>query len=327
MNKIPNQTDILKSKDPPGLYNQAKAKQNMFLKNLKNDYCLYLMLIPFLAFFIIFIYKPMYGLQIAFKDYNVFKGIEGSPWIGFENFRDFFTGPYFFRTIKNTLLISLYSLVIGFPIPIILALLFNEVRNKTFKTLGQTITYMPHFISAVVIAGMVTNFLAPNNGLVNIIIEKLGGNKVYFLTKPEWFRGIYIFMTVWKESGFGAVIYIAALASIDIQLYEAATVDGANKWKQLWHVTLPGIAPTIIIMLILRIGRLLEVGYETIILLYQPSTYETADVISTYVYRAGLVNGDYGLAAAVGLFNSIVALILVMISNKISKKFTETAIW
>lgn len=296
-------------------------------KNLIADRYLYIMLIPFLLFFIIFQYKPMYGLQIAFKKYSLFKGIEASPWLGFQYFKEFFISPYFFRVLKNTIMINLYGLVFSFPAPIILALLFNEVRNEKFKRLTQTLTYLPHFVSVVVVAGLVTNFLAPTNGLINILIDKLGGEKTYFLSKPEYFRSIYIGMGIWKETGFAAVIYVAALAGIDVQLYEAAVIDGANRWKQLIHVTLPGILPTIVIMLILRVGSLLEVGYETIILIYTPATYETSDVISTYVYRAGLQEGRYDFATAVGLFNSIVALILVFTANKISNKLSQTGIW
>ncbi len=295
--------------------------------DLVRDRYLYLLLIPFVAFFLIFKYKPMYGLQIAFKDYSLFKGIKGSPWIGFENFRIFFKSPHFYRVLKNTLMINAYGLLFGFPIPIILALLFNEVKNEKFKKITQTLTYLPHFVSIVVVAGLVVNFLSPTHGMVNYVIEKMGGEKIYFLIKPEYFRSIFTGMNIWKESGFGAVIYIAALAGVDPQLYEAAVVDGANKWKQLLHVTIPGILPTVTIMLILRIGKMLEVGYEAILLLYQPATYETADVISTYVYRAAMEQGNYAMATAVELFNSLIAILLVYGANKFSKKFSETSLW
>ncbi len=296
-------------------------------KNIVRDKLLYLMLLPMVAFFIVFNYRPIYGLQIAFKDYSIWKGIDASPWVGLENFKTYFNGPYFFRTLKNTFLINFLRLLFQFPLPIILALLFNEARNIKFKKITQTMTYMPHFISVVVIAGIVTNFLAPGNGLINILIDKLGGSKIYFLTKPEWFRTIYISMNIWKEVGFGAIIYIAALSGVNIELYEAAKIDGANRWKQVWHVTIPSILPTIMIMLILRIGTLLEVGFESVLLIQQPSTYETSDIISTYVYRAGLREANYDLAAAVGLFNSFVALVLVVVSNKLSKTLTENGLW
>lgn len=314
-------------KTKPNLLFNLKGSAKDLVKCIKRDKYLYLLLIPFLAFFIVFQYLPMYGLQIAFKDYSLFTGIENSPWVGLENFKQFFTGPFIYRVVKNTILLSGYSIAIGFPIPIILALLFNEVINKRFKMAAQTLTYLPHFVSVVVVAGIVTNFLSPSTGLINIVIEMFGGQKTYFLVKPEYFRSIYVSMTVWKEAGFNAIIYIAAISAIDITQYEAAVVDGANKWKQLWNVTIPGILPTIAIMLILRIGSLLEVGYESIILLYRPATYETADVISTYVYRSGLIETNYSLAAAVGLFNSVIALVLVVIANRISKKISEVGIW
>ncbi|MDF2922191.1 MAG: sugar transporter permease [Paenibacillaceae bacterium] len=295
--------------------------------SLVRDRFFYLLLIPFILWYLLFAYKPMYGLQIAFKDFSVYKGIAASPWVGFENFITFFQSPYFVRTLVNTLLISLYSLAWGFPAPIILALLLNEVRHVFFKKAVQTLTYLPHFISVVVVAGIVTNILAPTNGLVNIMLAKLGLEKIYFLVVPEYFRTILISMNIWKETGFGAILYIAALSGINPELYEAAVIDGANKWKQIWHVTLPGILPTIMIMLILRIGNILDVGYEAIILLYQPATYETADVISTYMYRAGIKEGQYDLTTAVGLFNSAVGLVLVIAANKLSKKFTESGLW
>lgn len=295
--------------------------------NLKNDFWLYIMLIPFLTFYILFSYKPMLGLIIAFQDYSLFKGIKGSPWVGLENFKMFFQGPYFLRNLKNTFLINFYSLIWSFPLPIVLALLFNEVKNVKYRQTVQTLSYLPHFVSAVVIVGIVTNFLSPSSGIINLLIEKLGGERTYFLTRPEYFRTIYVVMQLWKEAGFASIIYFAALSGIDMQLYEAAVIDGAGKWKQMLHVTLPGLAPTIIIMLIMRLGNLLKAGYETIILLYQPATYETADVISSYVYRAGLLEGNYQLATAAGIFDSVVALILTCMANYLSRKMTETSLW
>ncbi|GBF77304.1 sugar ABC transporter permease [Paenibacillus sp. 598K] len=274
-----------------------------------------------------FQYVPLYGIQVAFKKYNLFTGIVDSPWVGFDQFIKFFSGPYFWRTLENTFAISLYGLLFGFPIPIILALLLNEVRKLRFKKLIQTVSYLPHFVSSVVIAGIAVNFLSPSHGLVNKIIALFGGEKIYFLILPEYFRTIFTSVNIWAGAGFASIIYIAALSGVDSELYEAARIDGANKWKQLWHVTLPGIMPTIVIMLILRIGQLLNVGYEMIILMYQPSTYETADVISSYVYRQAFQGADYGLATAVDLFDSVVALVLVFAANKLSKKLTDTGIW
>ncbi|MDF2924609.1 MAG: sugar transporter permease [Paenibacillaceae bacterium] len=297
-------------------------------KRLRRDHYLYLMLIPFLLWYVIFIFKPMYGLQIAFRDFSPFKGITGSPWVGLENFRSFYESPYFFRNLVNTVMISLYSLLLAFPVPIVLALLFNEVKNTVFRKTAQTFTYLPHFISVVIVAGIVTNLLAPNTGIINLLIEKFGGDKVYFLTQPQYFRTIFIAtFDIWKEAGFNSIVYLAAIAGINPQLYEAAVVDGASKWKQIRHVTLPGILPTVMILLIMKIGNMMDVSYEAIILMYQPSTYETADVISSYVYRAGLQEGRYDLAATVGLFNAAIACMLVFGANKLSKKSTDTGIW
>lgn len=293
-----------------------------------NDKHLYLMLIPFALWYILFIFKPMYGLQIAFRDFSPYKGIWGSPWVGWENFKIFFESPYFLRNVRNTVLISLYSLIFAFPAPIVLALLFNEVRVKWFRKTVQTVTYLPHFISVVIIAGIVVNLLAPENGLINILIDKLGGTKQYFLMDPKYFRTILIAtFDIWKEAGFNSVIYIAALSAINPQLYEAAVVDGANRWRQIWHITLPGMLPTIMVLLILKIGSLMDVSYEAIILMYQPTTYIKADVLSTYVYRAGMKDGSYDLATAVGVFNAVVAFILVYGANRISKKMTRTGLW
>ncbi len=288
---------------------------------------LYMLLIPFLLWYVLFMVRPLYFLQIAFKDYSLFKGVAESPWCGFKHFTDFFQSPYFGRLLSNTLIINIYGIVFGFTTPIILALMLNEVRKVWFKKAVQTITYIPYFISVVVVAGMVNTMLSPNTGVVNLILEKLGGQSVYFMTKKEWFRAIYTIMNIWIQTGFGTVVYIAALSSIDQQLYEACVIDGGGKWRQLLHITIPGILPTIMTMLIMKIGSLLDVGYESIILLYQPVTYETADVINTYVYRMGIEKGKYDISVAIGLFNSVIALILVMSANKLSNKMTNTGLW
>lgn len=288
---------------------------------------LYLMLLPVIIWYLLFSIKPLYWMQIAFKDYNMYKGPQASEWVGLKHFIDFFTGSYFLRTLKNTFLINLYSIIFGFTASIVLALMFNEVKNQAFKKTVQTITYLPHFISVVVVAGIVTTMLSPNSGIINVIIKKLGGESIYFLTKPEWFRTIYTLMNMWCYTGFGTIVYMAAIASIDQQLYEACAIDGGGKFRKLWHVTLPQILPTITIMLVMRMGSILSVGYESIILLYQPVTYETADVISTYVYRTGLESAQYDKAAAVDMVNSIVALIMVAAANKVSNKLTQTGLW
>lgn len=319
---------MVKSKKP--LQEKSKFQANIedWKLSFKKYKILYLLLIPFITWYILFQYKPMMGLIIAFQDYSVFKGIAGSEFVGFKNFIDFFGGDYFWRTFRNTLLIGIYGLIFAFPAPILLALLLNEVKNKYFRSTVQTLTYLPYFVSTVVVVGIVINFLSPSTGVVNMFIEKLGFERIYFLTQPEYFRTIYILtMEIWKTIGYTAIVYIAAIAGVNPSLYEAATMDGASRIKQMFHITIPSILPTIMIMLILNIGNILSVGYEAIILLYQPSTYETADVISTYVYRAGLQNGQYDIATVADLFNAVVGLILVIGANKLSKKLTNNGLW
>ena len=269
---------------------------------------------------------------MAFKDYSPFKGVWGSPWApmnGFYHFYSFFTGPYFTRVLGNTLWMNILLIIFGFPAPIIFALMLNEVRNKLFKTTVQTISYLPHFVSTVVVAGLVVNFLSPSSGIINFAYKWITGadSGIYFMAKPEYFRTIYVIMDVWKGAGFGSIIYTSALAGIDMELYEAARIDGAGRWRQMMSITIPGIIPTIAIMLIMRLGNILNLGYEAIILLYQPVTYVTADIISTYVYRIGLVDGNYSLSTAVGLFNGVVALVMVYASNTISQKVGEVGLW
>jgi putative aldouronate transport system permease protein len=268
----------------------------------------------------------MYGALIAFKDFSPGRGFARSPWVGVENFVRFFNSPYFFRLLRNTFLISFYNLLFGFPAPIILALLLNEVRHITYKRLTQTITYLPHFISIIVIAGMITDF-SMSTGLFNDIIEFFGGKRFPLLQTPSLYRTIYVASDIWQGVGWGTIIYLSALSGIDPQLYEAAMIDGAGRFKQLIHVTLPSIAPTIVILFILRIGHLLGIGYEKTILLYNPATYETADIISTYVYRVGLLEQNWSYSTAIGLFNSAVNFTLLLLANKTSRKLSETSLW
>ncbi len=287
---------------------------------------LYPLVLPVIAFYILFHYMPMYGAIIAFLDYTPRLGVAGSDWVGLYNFKRFFNDIYFNRLISNTLLLSGYEILFGFPAPIILALLINEVRNKVFKNTVQTLTYLPHFISLIVVCGMITDF-SLSTGLFNDIIALLGGKRSPLLQNPALYRTIYVLSGIWQQVGWGSIIYLSALSGVDSQLYEAAQIDGAGKWKQLVHVTLPGIAPTIIIMLILRIGRMMNMGYEKTILLYNPATYETADIISSYVYRIGLHDLDWSYSTAIGLFNSVINLILLLFSNTVSRKFSETSLW
>ena len=299
----------------------------MKVKFNRDQKMLYLILLPFIIWYAVFMFKPMYGMIIAFKDYSLFRGISGSEWVGLKNFKDFLTSPEFYVTLKNTLMLNVYSLILEFPFAILLALMLNEVKNKYFKTIVQTASFIPYFIAIVVATGITVNILSPSTGVVNVFLEKLGFERVYFLAKPEFFRGIFTGLNMWKTAGFNAVIYLAALTAVDEQLYEAAKIDGANKFQQLRHITIPAIIPTIVVMLVLKVGSMLNVAFETVLLLYQPATYETADVISTYVYRTGMLMQDFGLATAVGLFNAVVGFILVYSANRWSKKVTQSSLW
>lgn len=298
----------------------------MVKKDWRQNKSLYVLIIPVIAFYVLFSYKPMYGALIAFKNYTPALGFSGSPWVGLDNFKRFFNGIYVGRLFRNTVLLSFYNLLFGFPAPIILALMLNEVKSKKFKSLTQTITYLPHFISMIVIAGMITNFCM-TKGIINDIIVFFGGTASPLMQNPKYYRTIYIVSSIWQQIGWGSIIYLSALSGVDSQLYEAASIDGAGKWKQLLHVTIPGITPTIVIMLVMKIGHLMSMGYEKTILLYNPSTYETADIISSYVYRVGLLDQDWSYSTAIGLFNSVINLALIIFANKMSKKLTETSLW
>ena len=295
-------------------------------KDWVQNWGLYLMFLPVLVYFLLFSYKPMYGALIAFKNYKPALGFMGSPWVGMDQFKRFFTSPFFGRLIKNTLVLSFELLIFGFPAPIILALLINEVQSKYFKKTVQTLTYLPHFISLIVVVGMITDF-SMTSGLFNDIIVFFGGSRSPLLQNPALYRPIYILSDIWQGVGWGSIIYLSALSGVDAQLYEAATIDGANRFQQLLHVTLPGITPTIITMLILRVGRLMSIGYEKTILLYNPSTYDTADIISSYVYRVGILEQGWSYSTAIGLFNSLINLLLLLITNKLSKKLAGTSLW
>lgn len=296
-------------------------------KRLLKCWPLYLFILPGFIWYLMFCYRPMLGLRMAFYDYNIFRGFEGSTFVGWENFKIYMTGPDFGRTVKNTLMIALWQMCICFPAPIILAILITEMQCKPIAKTVQTVTFLPYFISAVVVCGMVVNFLSPSTGIINSIIKACGGEPKYFMVQPQYFRPVYTIMTLWQTAGFNAIVYIAALMGVDPQLYEAAIVDGAGRWKRIIHITLPSIIPTVVTMFVMNIGKMVKVGYESILLLYEPSTYPTADVISTYSFRMGIQNGDYGVATAAGLFEALIALVLVVIANKVSKKLTETALW
>ncbi|TVY12065.1 sugar ABC transporter permease [Paenibacillus cremeus] len=269
----------------------------------------------------------MYGVQIAFKNFVATKGIWGSPWVGFDHFERFFNSYFFWRLLKNTLGISLYQLAVGFPVPILLALMMNELRLGVFKKFVQTVTYAPHFLSTVVLVGIIVIFLSPQSGIVNQIIVHLGGQPISFMTEPGWFKSIFVWSGVWQQMGWGSIIYLAALAGIDPQLHEAAKVDGASRLQRIWHVNLAGIMPTVVILLILNTGSIMTVGFEKVYLMQNDVILESADVISTYVYRTGIIQAQYSFAAAVGLFNSVINLIMLVTVNYIAKRLNETSLW
>lgn len=306
---------------------KASVKKKSLLEQVLLNWRIYMFLLPALIWYLVWCYFPMYGILTAFKDYSVFKGVWGSEWVGLQNFKTFFESQYAVRVIRNTLMINIYNMLTVFPLTIVLALLLNELKSKWFKSSVSTMLYLPHFISTVVVAGMVVTFLSPSSGIINVIVEKLGGEKTYFLARPEYFRTIYNIMSGWQSIGFGTIIYTSALCGIDETLYEAARIDGASKLRQIWHITLPGIAPTISIMLIMKVGSLLSVGSDAILLLYQPITYETADVISTYTYRIGIEGGNYSVGTAIGLLNGVIGAILVTVTNRVSRKVSNASIW
>jgi len=302
-----------------------------YFKKLRIDvlkeWDLYLLLIPGIIFILIFKYAPMYGITIAFKDFNIFKGLADSPWVGWEHFERLFHSREFARVFRNTLIISLYKIVFLFPLPIIFAILMNEMKNMVFKRGIQTVVYLPHFLSWVIVGGLFLDLLSSNGGMVNRLIEAFGGTSISFFMDNSVFRSVLITSAGWKEVGWSMIIYLAAIAGIDPQLYEAAKIDGANRFRQMWHITLPGMVPIIVLMFILRLGSILEAGTEQILVMYNPIVYEVSDVIGTYVYRMGLGQQDYSFSTAVGLFDSVVGLILILSGNYLSRKFTQRGIW
>lgn len=320
---------ILKTKTKT---NVSSANRDTWRKDFRNNKMLYLLGLPVIAYYLIFCYLPMYGVIIAFKDFTLrsgtgfFSSIVASPWVGFAHFKSFFQSYYFWQILRNTLVISVSTLVVAFPAPIVFALLLNEIKNKKFAGAVKTISYLPHFISIVVICGMIRQFVDAD-GLITNLLAVFGMEKKNMLNDPSLFVPIYVISNVWQTIGWDSIIYVAALAGVDMELYEAAEIDGANRWKQTIHITLPSIVPTIVLLLILRIGSLLNVGYEKILLLYNSVTQETADVISTFVYRKGILDGGWSYSTAVGLFNSVINLFLLVTANKISAKFSDTSLW
>lgn len=296
-------------------------------KKLLRNYQLYLFVLPVIVYYIIFHYVPMYGIQIAFKDYMVSKGFLGSPWVGFEHFERFFDSFQFERIIINTIVLSLLQLIVGFPVPIILALMLHQLLNKKFKKFAQTVVYAPHFISTVVMAGIIFLFLSPETGMINKIIGLFGGESINFMGDPNWFRPVYVLSDIWQNAGFGTVIYLAALAGINPELHESAVVDGANKLQRILHIDIPGILPTMIILLILSIGNLMSIGFEKVLLLQTSLNTPTSEIIATYVYKTGLLRSQYSFSTAVGLFNSLINFALLIIVNRFARKLTNVSLW
>jgi putative aldouronate transport system permease protein len=296
-------------------------------KSLRRHWQLYLLVIPCVIYFVIFKYIPMANVVLAFKDYNVIEGIWGSPWVGFKYFTMFFNNPQFGTLIKNTLYLSVYQLAVDFPLPILLALCLNEVRNKFFKRMVQMVTYAPYFISSVVMISIMILLLNPRLGIINMLLRSLGFDEIDFLGDPEMFRSVYVWAGAWQNTGYAAVIYFAALAGVDPSLYEAAKVDGASRFQRILNIDIPGIMPTAVIVLILNIGGIMSVGFERVYLLQNPLNLGTSEVIATYVYKIGLLNANFGFATAVGLFNSIINVALLLIVNAIAKRVSSTSLW
>ncbi|MCU6712794.1 ABC transporter permease subunit [Paenibacillus sp. J5C_2022] len=286
-----------------------------------------LMFLPCLLYYIFFKYLPMFGIIISFKNYNLFRGIWESEWVGFHYYRMFFSNPDFLLLMKNTFLLGFYNLVFGFPAPIILAILFNELRSMVFKRFVQTVSYLPHFISNVIVAGMVVMFLSPTGGWVNEMLGLFGIGPINFMVEAEMFRSVFVGSEIWQHTGWASIIYLAALTGIDPSLYEAAEIDGASRMRKIWHVTLPGIRTAVIILLILNIGKIIEIGFEKVFLLYNPATYSTADILSTYTYRVGITQGNFSYASAIDLFTGIISLIFLLSANYLSRRFSDSSLW
>ncbi|MDF2837863.1 MAG: sugar transporter permease [Paenibacillus sp.] len=298
-----------------------------FASRFNRSKYLLLLFLPALVYYIMFKYVPMFGILISFKDYNAFKGVWESEWVGLKYYTLFFESPDFLKLLRNTILLGFYKIIFGFPAPIILALLLNEVRLQVVKRVAQSISYLPHFISNVVVVSMMFLFLSPSNGIVNNVVEWLGYESINFMQDENYFRALYVLSDIWQHIGWETIIYLAALSAIDPQLYEAARVDGANRWHQLRHITIPGISSAIIILFILNIGQVLDIGFEKVLLMLNPSIYNTADVLSTYVFRTGIQSMNYSYGTAIDLFTSIVNLTFILSANWISRKVSSTSLW
>jgi putative aldouronate transport system permease protein len=296
-------------------------------RRIWRNYELYLFLLPTLLYFLIFHYVPMYGVQIAFKEFVAVKGITGSPWVGFDQFERFFRSYQFGTLLRNTLGIALYQLLVGFPVPVILALMIHQLRSARFKRLVQTVAYAPHFISTVVMVGMLYLFLSERNGLINRLLRVVGLDSVFFLGDPAWFKSVYVWSGIWQNAGWGTIIYLAALAGVSRELHEAAIADGASRLRRIWHIDLPGIRPTIVIMLILDVGHFMNIGFEKVFLMQNSLNLQSSEIISTYVYKVGLLSTQYSYSAAIGLFNNVINFILLLAVNQLARRMRQTALW
>lgn len=308
-------------------HKSIRRTSNWYREYLKENWQLYLLLMLIMTYFIIFKFLPMYGLRMAFMDYNPFKGFEGSKWVGFKHFNKLFTTRQFWPALKNTLTLSIYSLLVGMPFPILFALLLNSLPNEKIKKGIQTVTYAPHFISTVVIVGMLKLFLSPSYGIVNYFLQRLTGNTVNFFGISSMFPHLYVWSDVWQNTGWNAVIYIAALCSVDQSLHEAAMVDGCGRFKRLWYIDIPSIVPTFVILLIMRLGSLVNVGFEKVFLMQTNLNLSTSETLATYAYKLGLQKTEYSFSAAVDMFNSVVTFVLLMSVNFVSRRLTETSLW
>lgn len=319
---IKNQANLKKDTARSG-----NSKVGNYFRQIIKNLDVYVLALPLLVLLLLFRYGPMYGVLIAFKDYSIGKGVLGSTWVGLKHFKILFADSEFIRVILNTLALSFYKLVVAFPAPIILAILLNELRSMHFKRVVQTVTYIPHFISWVIISGIFIDLLSPTSGIINRMIELMGGEPIFFMADKGWIRSVMVFTHVYKEVGWSAIIYLAAIAGIDQELYQAAKVDGANKLRQIWHITIPGISSTIVVLLVLRLGHLLDAGMEQVLIMYNPSVYEVVDIIDTYVYRKAFMDFQLSLTTAAGLFKSVIACILLVMTNKLSKKISASSLF
>jgi len=318
---------VKQSTAPAGGQTVSPKKKGTTLKLMKRNWQLYLFLLPAVVFIILFMYTPMYGLQIAFKNYNATDGIWGSQWVGLKWFERFFSTPRCWEIVKNTLTISVYSLIAGFPLPICLAIILNYVKNLHFKKFAQTITYMPYFISTVVLVGMMNLFFSPSSGFVNTMIKALGGEPIYFMGISSAFPHMYVWSGVWQSMGYSSIIYIAALSGVSPELHESAVIDGANILQRIWHIDIPTIMPTMIILLIMSCGNIMNVGYEKVFLMQNDLIADVSEIISTYVYKIGLINNQFSFSTAIGLMNNVINFIILVAANKISNKIFGSGLW